>query len=59
MAIRGGAGNDTMAFNLVNNGGTPILGPTGKALLDGGLGTDTLTNAAKALSVGIGFELVI
>ena len=59
VAIRGGAGNDTMAFNLVNNGGAPILGPTGKALLDGGLGTDTLTNSAKPLSVGIGFELVI
>src|SRR5262249_44000749 len=59
VAVRGGAGNDTMAFSLVNNGGAPILGPTGKAVLDGGLGTDTLTNTAKALSVGIGFELVI
>jgi hypothetical protein len=59
VALRGGAGNDTTAFSLVNNGGTPILGPTGKVVLDGGLGTDTLTNAAKALSVGIGFEVVI
>ena len=59
VAIRCGAGNDTMAFNLVNNGGTPILGPTGKVLLDGGPGTHTLTNAAKVLSVGIGFELAI
>lgn len=37
----------------------PILGPTGKAFLAGGLGTDVLTNVAKALPVGIGFELVI
>jgi len=59
VALRGGAGNDSMTFNLVNNGGAPTLGPTGKALLDGGLGTDTLTNAAKPLSVSIGFELVI
>ncbi|HVK07344.1 MAG TPA: hypothetical protein VM597_01070 [Gemmataceae bacterium] len=59
VALRAGAGKDTMAFSLVNNAGTPTLGPTGKALLDGGLGTDTLTNAAKALSVGIGFEVVV
>jgi hypothetical protein len=59
VAIRGGAGSDTATFSLVNNGGTPVLGPTGKAVLDGGLGTDTLTNTAKALSVGIGFEVVI
>ena len=38
--IRGWAANDTMAFN-------PVVG---------GLGTDTLTNAAKAPSFGIGFE---
>jgi hypothetical protein len=57
VAIRGGAGTDTTAFSLVNNGGTPTLGPTGKAILDGGLGKDTLTNAAQALSVDIGFEV--
>lgn len=57
--VRGGAGNDPMAFSLANAGGTPTLGPTGKAVLDGGTGLDTLTNASKALSAALGFELVI
>ena len=57
VAIRGGAGTDTTAFSLVNDGGTPTLGPTGKAILDGGFGKDTLTNAAQAVSVDIGFEV--
>jgi hypothetical protein len=59
VALRGGAGNDAMSFNVVNNGGTPTFGPTGKAALDGGLGLDTLTNGNKPASFGTGFETVI
>jgi hypothetical protein len=59
IAIRGGAGNDSLSFNVINNGGTPTFGPAGKVILEGGLGLDTLTNANKPVSSAVGFELVI
>jgi hypothetical protein len=59
VAVRGGAGNDPMIFSEANDGGAPAFGPTGKVQLDGGTGVDTLTNAAKAVSSGLGFELVL
>jgi hypothetical protein len=59
LAVLGDQGNDQATFQVTNNGGTPTFGPTGKALLDGGLGTDILTNNSKPLSKATGFEQVI
>jgi hypothetical protein len=51
-------GDDQATFQGTSNGGTPTFGPTGKALLDGGLGRDTLTNNSKPVSKATGFEQV-
>ena len=59
IAIMGGVGNDQVTFQVNNNGGTPTFGPTGKAVLDGGLGLDLLTNDSKPVSKATGFETVI
>jgi hypothetical protein len=56
VAIHGGAGNDTTSFNLTNGGGTPTFGPAGVVVLDGGTGTDTLTDLNKGVSYVTGFE---
>jgi hypothetical protein len=59
IAVLGGVGNDQVTFQVNNNGGTPTFGPTGKAVLDGGLGLDLLTNDSKPVSKATGFETVI
>lgn len=59
VAVRGGAGNDTMTFNLVNTNGTPTYGPANGAVLDGGTGTDSLTNSNPAVGKLAAFETVI
>lgn len=59
VVVLGDQGNDQATFQLTSNGGTPTFGPTGKALLDGGLGTDVLTNNSKPVSTAVGFEQVI
>lgn len=59
VAISGDQGDDTATFQVSNNGGTPTFGPTGKILLDGGLGKDFLTNNSKPVSKATGFEQVI
>jgi hypothetical protein len=59
VVILGGQGNDKVTFQVFNNGGAPTFGPTGKAVLDGGLGVDVLSNNSKPQSKATGFELVI
>jgi hypothetical protein len=59
VAVFGDQGNDHVTFQVNNNGGTPMFGTTGKALLDGGLGNDVLTNNSKPLSYATGFEQII
>jgi|GEM_PF-3280667 len=59
IAVLGGAGNDQVNFQAFNNGGTPTYGPTGKVVVDGGLGTDVLTSASKSLIKSTAFEQVI
>jgi hypothetical protein len=59
VVVLGDQGNDQATFQVTSNGGTPTFGPTGKALLDGGLGTDVLTNASKPVSKATGFEQII
>lgn len=48
LVVLAGAGNDTVTFNLLKGGAPVTLGRTGKVVLDGGLGTDTLDNNAAA-----------
>lgn len=59
IVVLGGQGADQATFQVTSSGGTPTFGPTGKALLDGGLGTDILTNNSKPLSTAAGFEQII
>lgn len=59
IAMYGGAGNDSMWFATDNNGGSPTYGPTGKVLIDGGLGVDKLTNSNPAVTSFVGLEAVI
>lgn len=59
VAVRGGAGNDAMTFNCINGNGTPTYGPAAGVILDGGLGTDSLTNSNQAISKTTMFELMI
>lgn len=59
LGIFGGQGDDQMYFQVNTSGGTPTFGPIGKALLDGGLGKDLLTNASNAVSIATGFEQII
>lgn len=59
VAVLGGGGDDQATFQVNSNGGTPTFGPIGKAILDGGLGEDVLTNGSKPVSTAAGFEQVI
>ncbi len=59
LAVLGGQGDDQATFLVNSNVGTPTFGPTGKALFDGGLGQDILTNGSKPLSTVTGFEQII
>jgi hypothetical protein len=49
--ILGNAGNDTLAYNLRDEGNVNF-GPAGFALVDGGLGTDSITSSTS----GAGFD---
>lgn len=59
LAVLGGQGDDQATFQLTSSGGTPTYGATGKVQLDGGLGTDGLTDGAKPVSAISGFEQVV
>lgn len=43
IALRGGSGDDFLAFFGSKNGGNPTLGPGGRVLLDGGFGNNFAT----------------
>jgi len=59
VAVRGGAGDDTITFATNNNGGTPLYGPAGGIILDGGAGKDILANGNPAITLGTTFETVL
>ncbi len=59
VAVLGGQGDDQVTFQVSVGAGMPTFGPTGKALLDGGLGKDILTNNSKPLSTASWFEQII
>ena len=59
LAVLGGQGDDLVTFQVSIGAGAPTFGPTGKALLDGGLGKDILTNNSKPLSTATWFEQII
>ena len=58
VGVLGGQGNDKVNFQLTDIG-IPTFGPTGRVVLDGGLGVDVLTNGNTGVSKANGFELVI
>jgi len=59
VAVHGGAGDDTITFATNNNGGTPLYGPAGGIILDGGAGKDILGNGNPAITLGTTFETVL
>jgi hypothetical protein len=58
VVVFGSAGSDNVVFSLPPVG-TPTLGPIGKIRLDGGRGTDALTNSSPAISSVGFFETVL
>lgn len=56
LALFGELGNDRGFFELEKNLGTPTIVPSGKVLLDGGLGRDTLENHSPADAKAVLFE---
>ncbi|HKB05173.1 MAG TPA: hypothetical protein VKD90_23310 [Gemmataceae bacterium] len=58
VAVRGGDGTDSVTFALNNNGGTPSFGPALGVILDGGTGTDALTNGTPQVTIKTAFETI-
>jgi len=60
IAVYGQAGADQVTFNLIRGTATATLGRTGRVVLDGGLGEDTLdNNAAAGIAIAYSFESFI
>lgn len=60
IAVYGHAGSDTVNFNLIRGSATATLGRTGRLIVDGGLGFDTLdNNAAAGIVNALYFEIFV
>jgi hypothetical protein len=58
VAVHGGDGTDSVTFGLTSSGGATTFGPAGGVILDGGAGTDALTNATPQVTFKSAFETI-
>jgi hypothetical protein len=59
VAVRGGTGSDAVVFGLANPGGAVSFGPANGAIVDGGTGSDVLTDLTPGFALKAGFESVL